>query len=148
MRLFTRNGNDWTAKLESLARQVSRLPAKTVWLDGEVVVLGDDGLTRAPYPGGGNIAGVVQGTSTSSNGQFTSANAKDFNITGLAVTNAAVAGSYLAGVSLSGVIVSAFGSASYSATYQQEYNQPASLVATAGSYAGSAASSVGPVDRR
>ena len=45
-RLFTRNGNDWTAKMESLARQVSLLPAKTAWLDGEVVVLGDDGLPK------------------------------------------------------------------------------------------------------
>lgn len=43
-RLFTRNGNDWTAKMESLAREVSRLRAKTAWLDGEVVVLGDDGV--------------------------------------------------------------------------------------------------------
>jgi bifunctional non-homologous end joining protein LigD len=43
-RLFARNGNDWTAKMESLAREVSRLPAKTAWLDGEVVVLGDDGV--------------------------------------------------------------------------------------------------------
>jgi bifunctional non-homologous end joining protein LigD len=30
--------------MESLAREVSRLPAKTAWLDGEVVVLGDDGV--------------------------------------------------------------------------------------------------------
>jgi bifunctional non-homologous end joining protein LigD len=45
-RLFTRNGNDWTTKMETLARQVSLLPAKTAWLDGEVVVLGDDGLPK------------------------------------------------------------------------------------------------------
>jgi len=45
-RLFTRNGNDWTTKMETLARQVSLLPAKTAWLDGEVVVLGDNGLPK------------------------------------------------------------------------------------------------------
>jgi len=45
-RLFTRSGNDWTAKMASLARQVSLLPADTAWLDGEVAVLGDDGLPK------------------------------------------------------------------------------------------------------
>jgi bifunctional non-homologous end joining protein LigD len=45
-RLYTRNGNDWTAKMESLTREVSLLPVKTAWLDGEVVVLGDDGLPK------------------------------------------------------------------------------------------------------
>ena len=42
----TRNGNDWTAKMESLAREVSMLPVKSAWFDGEVVVLGDDGLPK------------------------------------------------------------------------------------------------------
>ena len=46
MRLFTRNSNDWTAKMASLAREVSMLPVKTAWLDGEVVMLGDDGLPK------------------------------------------------------------------------------------------------------
>ena len=45
-RLFTRNGNDWTAKMKTLARQVSALGVQTAWLDGEVVVLGDDGLPK------------------------------------------------------------------------------------------------------
>ena len=45
-RLFTRNGNDWTTKMGTLARQLSLLPAKTAWLDGEVVVLGEDGLPK------------------------------------------------------------------------------------------------------
>jgi bifunctional non-homologous end joining protein LigD len=43
-RLFTRNGNDWTSKMESLAREIATLPAQTAWLDGEVVVLGDNGV--------------------------------------------------------------------------------------------------------
>ncbi len=44
VRLFTRNGNDWTDKMASLAGQVALLPFETAWLDGEVVVLGEDGL--------------------------------------------------------------------------------------------------------
>jgi bifunctional non-homologous end joining protein LigD len=44
VRLFTRNENDWTAKMQSLAREVANLPVKTAWLDGEVVVMGDNGI--------------------------------------------------------------------------------------------------------
>ena len=45
-RLYTRNGNDWTTKMSSLACEVSLLPVKTAWLDGEVAVLGDNGLPK------------------------------------------------------------------------------------------------------
>ena len=41
--LFTRNGNDWTAKLPHIAAAAARLPLKTAWLDGEVVALLPDG---------------------------------------------------------------------------------------------------------
>ena len=44
VRLFTRNSNDWTAKMASLAREVAALPVESAWLDGEVVVLGEDGI--------------------------------------------------------------------------------------------------------
>ena len=44
VRLFTRNGNDWTGKMPRLAKQVGGLAAKNAWLDGEVVVLSDTGL--------------------------------------------------------------------------------------------------------
>src|SRR3979490_2695609 len=44
VRLFSRNENDWTAKMQSLAREVARLPVETAWLDGEVVVMGDNGV--------------------------------------------------------------------------------------------------------
>jgi len=43
-RLFTRNSNDWTAKMASLAREVAALRIDTAWLDGEVVVLGEGGI--------------------------------------------------------------------------------------------------------
>jgi len=42
--LFTRNENDWTAKMQSLSREVSKLPIKSAWLDGEVVVMGANGI--------------------------------------------------------------------------------------------------------
>src|SRR5262249_48752729 len=44
VRLFTRNGNDWTDKMPSLARELAALAVETSWLDGEVVVLQESGL--------------------------------------------------------------------------------------------------------
>jgi bifunctional non-homologous end joining protein LigD len=44
-RLFTRNGNDWTAKMQSLAREIAKLPVESAWVDGEVVVMGDNGIS-------------------------------------------------------------------------------------------------------
>ncbi len=43
VRLITRNGNDWTAKLMPLAAAVQALDVRSAWLDGEIVVLDDDG---------------------------------------------------------------------------------------------------------
>ncbi|WP_046115988.1 DNA ligase D [Aquincola tertiaricarbonis] len=44
VRLFTRNGNDWTAKLQQLATEVETLGIDDAWLDGEIVVLNDHGV--------------------------------------------------------------------------------------------------------
>ncbi len=44
VRLFTRNGHDWTAKLKSLAEAVKGLGASRSWLDGEIVILDDKGV--------------------------------------------------------------------------------------------------------
>ena len=41
--LFTRSGNDWTAKLPHLARALEKLGLQDAWLDGEIVVPGPDG---------------------------------------------------------------------------------------------------------
>jgi bifunctional non-homologous end joining protein LigD len=41
VKLFTRNGHDWTAKFPTLAAELLRLPISSGWLDGEVVVLKD-----------------------------------------------------------------------------------------------------------
>lgn len=43
--LFTRNGHDWTSKLKTLAQQVAALGLPSGWLDGEIVVVGEDGNT-------------------------------------------------------------------------------------------------------
>src|SRR6187431_692249 len=43
VKLFTRAGNDWTAKLPHLAKAVEKLGLKDTWLDGEIVVPGADG---------------------------------------------------------------------------------------------------------
>lgn len=42
VRLFTRNGYDWTDRLHSIATELQLLPA-CAWLDGEVVSIGADG---------------------------------------------------------------------------------------------------------
>ncbi|MDT3669180.1 MAG: DNA ligase D [Aromatoleum sp.] len=42
--LFTRNGHDWTAKLPQLAKALAALELDDSWLDGEIIVNGDDGL--------------------------------------------------------------------------------------------------------
>jgi bifunctional non-homologous end joining protein LigD len=42
--LHTRNGHDWTAKMKPLATALSALGLRNTWLDGEIVVMGADGL--------------------------------------------------------------------------------------------------------
>ncbi len=44
VRLFTRNGNDWSARLKSLRDEVRALGIASAWLDGEIVVLDAKGL--------------------------------------------------------------------------------------------------------
>ncbi|MBM7061908.1 DNA ligase D [Pseudomonas sp. UL073] len=44
VRLFTRNGHDWTARLPRQAKELAALRLADSWLDGEVVVLNDEGL--------------------------------------------------------------------------------------------------------
>jgi len=42
-RLITRGGNDWTERLPSLTAAIQALGLDNAWLDGEIVVLRDDG---------------------------------------------------------------------------------------------------------
>jgi len=43
VRLFTRNGHDWSARLEGLVSALRALHLPSGWFDGEIVVQGDDG---------------------------------------------------------------------------------------------------------
>ncbi len=45
VRLFTRNGHDWTSRLKRLAAELGQLGLKSGWLDGEIVVIGSHGGT-------------------------------------------------------------------------------------------------------
>jgi bifunctional non-homologous end joining protein LigD len=44
VQLFTRNGNDWSRKLPHLVNAINAMAFKSGWLDGEVMVLNDNGL--------------------------------------------------------------------------------------------------------
>lgn len=44
MKLFTRNGNDWTAKLEKLRDELAGMHLPPGWYDGEIVVCNEQGL--------------------------------------------------------------------------------------------------------
>jgi bifunctional non-homologous end joining protein LigD len=44
VRLFTRNGNDWTARLPQLERALQQSGLPDGWYDGEIVVLNDKGV--------------------------------------------------------------------------------------------------------
>ncbi|WP_367850145.1 DNA ligase D [Rhodoferax sp. WC2427] len=44
VRVFTRNGNDWTHKLPKLVASLGQLGVESAWLDGEIVVHNDKGL--------------------------------------------------------------------------------------------------------
>ncbi|HEX6704505.1 MAG TPA: DNA ligase D [Albitalea sp.] len=43
VRLFTRKGNDWTSKMKPLVAAVQALGLRSGWIDGEIVVMGDEG---------------------------------------------------------------------------------------------------------
>lgn len=42
-KLFTRNGHDWTSRLQRLAHAAEGLPVREAWLDGEIVAVEPDG---------------------------------------------------------------------------------------------------------
>jgi ATP-dependent DNA ligase len=45
VRLYSRNANDWTARLSAIATTARRIKAKSFTIDGEAVVPGPDGLS-------------------------------------------------------------------------------------------------------
>ncbi|MDE1167299.1 MAG: DNA ligase D [Pseudomonas sp.] len=44
VRLFTRNGHDWTAKMPEQAKALAKLGLASAWLDGEMVVANEQGV--------------------------------------------------------------------------------------------------------
>src|SRR5579862_5483628 len=46
VRIYSRRGNDWTARLPTIASGVARLKGRSFTIDGEAVVIGADGLSR------------------------------------------------------------------------------------------------------
>jgi len=46
VRLYSRNANDWTARLARIAATAGEIEARSFTVDGEAVVLGPDGLSR------------------------------------------------------------------------------------------------------
>ena len=44
-RMMSRNGKEWTAQFPEVVRSLARLPVKTAWIDGEVVVVDEQGRT-------------------------------------------------------------------------------------------------------
>ena len=109
-----------------------------------VVAVLDDNSYYALYsaPGSPNvIAGFVQGTDTSNNGSFTSANAKDFNLEGLGVLDATIAGTYVTGQSHNGALTYSVGGVmvpgpNFTSTFDPAYNTTPSLASLAGTYTG------------
>jgi bifunctional non-homologous end joining protein LigD len=46
VRLISRNGKDWTSKIRHLEKMLESMPLKPGWLDGEIVMQGDNGATN------------------------------------------------------------------------------------------------------
>jgi bifunctional non-homologous end joining protein LigD len=65
VQLLTRTGLDWTHRMKPVAEAVAALPVKSALLDGEVVVLAEDGTTsfadlQAAFQNGANRDGASQ----------------------------------------------------------------------------------------
>jgi ATP-dependent DNA ligase len=52
VRLYSRNGNDWSARLSAIAAAAAHIKAKSFTIDGEAVVLAPDGLSLFNCAGG------------------------------------------------------------------------------------------------
>jgi hypothetical protein len=107
----------------------------------------DDGTYYFLYSLVGNsnvIAGVVQGSGTSTATAFTSSNTRDFNLEGLGVLPATLSATYTAKQSISGSVSYSQGSpVTFSGTYDSAYEATPSLAALAGTFTGQVASSAG-----
>lgn len=78
----------------------------------------------------------MQGQGSSSNGEFTSSNARDFNFEGFGITNATVQGNYEQKTSFDGTITYPAGAGIFNLNYDSDYEQTPSLADLAGNYEG------------
>lgn len=127
--------------------------AEGLWVgttgDGRAVtgLVFEDGLYYILYSlaaDDSTIAGVVQGNSSTSGANFSSGNARDFNLEGSGVLAATVAASVAAASTFAGTITYGPGlTNTFSATYDSDYELTPSLSAVAGSYSGEVAFSLG-----
>lgn len=105
-----------------------------------------DGTSYVLYSAVGNasiIAGVVQGTGTSSGGTFSSSNAVDFNLESPSVQAATVSANYSSKQSFNGTITYAIGSVTFTSAYNTDYETVPSFAVLAGTFSGQVATSLG-----
>jgi hypothetical protein len=97
----------------------------------------DNGEYWVMYYANGLLYGVVQGTSTATNGNFTSSNGLDFLLGG-GVTPVAVAASYRSKASLQGTLTPQAGGTpvTFTSTYEAAYETPATSAAVQGVWRG------------
>ena len=132
-----------TAAAEGLYRALTVTNRIVTWL------ILDDGaywLLYSTVGGSANsVAGVVQGTGTSSGGSFTSGNGRDFNFEGQGVQPATVTATYTPKQALSGTV--GFGGSAtgtgVSGSYDSQYDTVASLPPLVGTYVGAVAATGG-----
>jgi len=91
------------------------------------------------------IGGVVQGTGTSTNGSFTSSDARDFNLEGAGVQSATIDSSYVARQSLNGNVnyTAPRSTVTFTTAFDSDWDTVPTLAAIAGNYTGQVASSQG-----
>ena len=106
-----------------------------------------DGTYYVLYSPIGNptaIAGVVQGTGTTSASTFSSSDGRDFNLEGLGVLTGTVSANYATKQSFNGTVAyTAGGNTSFTTTYSSAYETAPTLANVAGTYTGQVALSVG-----
>lgn len=108
----------------------------------------DDGSYYVIYSAPGNatlISGAAVGTGISTNGSFSSTNAKDINLEGLGLVSASVSASYTQKKSFNGSIAypSTNQTITFAGTYNAAYESTPTLTAIAGTYTGRAGSPSG-----
>lgn len=85
---------------------------------------------------GGFVAadGFIHGTGSSSGGNFSAGDSKDFNFAGLGIQDAAVSATYTQRQTFNGSVTYTTGGVTFTSAFSAAYDQPPSLAGIAGSY--------------